>query len=270
MHLGISSYTYPWAVGVPGHRPARPLTVWDLLERAAALRVRCLQVADNLPVDRLPEAAQRKLREQAGQQGVSLEVGTRGIGTEHLRSYLRLAATLGAPLLRVVVDTPDHRPEPDGVVALLGAILPVAAEAGITIAIENHDRFRVGTLAAIVRRLDSPYAGICLDTANSLGALEGPEAVVRALAPLTVNLHLKDFVIRRQPHQLGFTVEGRPAGQGQLDIPWLLREVRAAGREPNAILELWTPPAATLEETVRTEEVWAQESITYLRELLTV
>jgi 3-oxoisoapionate decarboxylase len=52
-----------------------------------------------------------------------------------------------------------------------------------------------------------------------------------------VNLHVKDFTIRRHQHMLGFEVEGTPAGQGMLNIPWLLGRLRDFGCNPNAILE---------------------------------
>ena len=50
MRAGLSSYTYTWAVGVPGYSPARPLTLVQLLERAASLSVSVVQIADNLPL----------------------------------------------------------------------------------------------------------------------------------------------------------------------------------------------------------------------------
>jgi L-ribulose-5-phosphate 3-epimerase UlaE len=103
---------------------------------------------------------------------------------------------------------------------------------------------------------------------NSFGALEGPEVVVDALAPYTVSLHVKDFTIRRVDHQMGFVVEGSPAGQGRLDIPWLLESISEAGCEPNAIIELWTPPDPDLPATIAKEEAWARESVTYMHRLV--
>lgn len=110
--------------------------------------------------------------------------------------------------------------------------------------------------------------GICLDTVNSFGALEGPDVVVRTLGPWTVNLHIKDFGVTRASHQMGFAIEGRPAGQGQLDVPWLLNTLRSLDRDVNAILELWTPPDPTLSETIAREGAWAAESVAYLRGLI--
>ena len=79
---------------------------------------------------------------------------------------------------------------------------------------------------------------------------------------------LTDFVIRRVPSMMGFVIEGCPAGDGRLDIPWLLDCLRAAGRYPNAILELWTPLAGTLEETIVRETAWAEKSIAKLRQFI--
>jgi sugar phosphate isomerase/epimerase len=71
----------------------------------------------------------------------------------------------------------------------------------IRLAIENHDRFSCRVLTKIVRALGGDWAGICSDTTNSLGALEGPQLVVEKLGPLTINLHLKDFTIFRGSHK---------------------------------------------------------------------
>lgn len=133
------------------------------------------------------------------------------------------------------------------------------------IAVENHDRFPSAILAGIVEQAGSEHVGICLDTVNSFGALEGPGVVVPALAPYTLNLHLKEFTVARIPSAMGFTVTGAPAGQGRLDVPWLLGCLRAHGRDVNAILESWPPFGPTLEETIARERSWAETSVGYLR-----
>ncbi len=263
--LGISSYTYTWAIGVPGYPVAAPLSARGLLTKAQALGVKLVQYADNLPLDELAPAELVSLIQDAAAAGVSLEIGTRGIHPAHLRRNLRIAADIGSSILRVVIDKGGHEPGLDEVVATLRPLLPEFAAAGVVLAIENHDRFRTDTLVALMQSLDSPWVGICLDTVNSLGALEGPVAVVDALGPFTVNLHVKDFAIRRVDHQMGFVVEGRPAGAGMLDVPWLL-DTLAAQRGPcGAIVELWTPPQATLTETVSLEADRASESVVNLR-----
>jgi sugar phosphate isomerase/epimerase len=268
MRLGISSYTFPWAIGIPPHVPPAPMTHFDLLAATRTLGVTVVQICDNLPLTALDRSGYARVMAAAQAHGIQLEIGTRGIAPENLQRHLALAVQAQSPIVRVVIDTTSHHPSPDAVIRRISAVMPEYEAEGITLAIENHDRFTTKTLLAILRTVGSPCLGICLDTVNSFGALEGPEAVVTALAPWTVNLHVKDAAVVRSCHQLGFTIEGRPAGQGQLDIPWLLAMLRATGREVNAILELWPPLLPDLEDTIRLEARWAEESIAYLRTLI--
>jgi sugar phosphate isomerase/epimerase len=269
MRLGIGSYTYVWAVGVPGYPPpAEPMTTAILLRTAVELGVRVVQIADNLPLHRLNTPDLEALAGQANKAGISLEVGTAGIEPGHLREYLRLAIKLKSALVRVVIDTADHHPAPDEIVTILRPVMPAFEQAGVCLAVENHDRFPAATLATILDRVNSPCIGICLDTANSIGCLENLETVLGALAHRVVNLHVKDFAVFRPPHLKGFIVEGRPAGQGQLDVPRLLNRLRAAGRDPNVIVELWPPPEPTTAAAVAKEAAWAKESVRYLRQFI--
>lgn len=268
MKLGLSTYAYTWSIGVPGYPPEKPMTALDLLARAAHLGVCVVQVADNLPLDQLSPADLDAFQAYAVQQGIQVEVGTRGIAPAHLRCYLDLAVRFHSPILRVVIDTPTEHPSPEEVVETLAPLEAEFARAGVVLAIENHDRFAAPVLAEMVRRLETHWVGVCLDTVNSFGALEGPQAVVEVLGPLVVNLHVKDFTIFRAGHMMGFTIEGRPAGQGKLDVPWLIGVLQQYGRSFNAILELWTPPEPTLAETIAKEQQWAQASVAYLRGLI--
>jgi sugar phosphate isomerase/epimerase len=266
MRLGVGSYTFVWAVGVPGYeQPPEPLTAAKLLDLAAELGVGLVQIADNLPLDRLTAAERQSLLRQAEGLGIGLEVGTCGIRPEHLRTYLRIASELRSPLLRVVIDTEDEQPAVDDIVQSLGQVLPDFESAGVTLAIENHDRFPAAVLASLIERCGSPRLGICLDTANSLGCGEDLQTVLRVLGPWIVNLHIKDFTARRLPHNKGFIVEGCPAGEGLVNVPRLLAELQRLGRDASAILELWPPPEATIQQSIAKELDWTRRSLRYLR-----
>jgi len=268
MRLGLSSYACTWAVGIAGFPPERPMGAMDLLERAASLGVHVVQVADNLPLDRLSAGELDAFAARAAALGIEIEVGTRGIGPEHLRVYLRLAQRLRSRILRVVVDTAEHRPDEDEIVERLRALTPEMERADVCLAIENHDRHEVRTLVRIIERVASGQVGSCLDTTNSFGALEGPAVVVDTLAPYAVNLHLKDVVVRRANQMMGFVIEGRPLGQGQMDIPRILQKLRALHRDPNCIIELWTPAEPALIETIAKEAAWAEASVQYARRFI--
>ena len=268
MRLGIGSFAYAWAIGVPGFAPPRPMTALDLVERAAELGLGLVQIGDNLPLHRLSERALDELQARAAALSVDIEVGTRGIAPEQLVHYLELAERFSSPILRIVIDTALHRPDPAEVLSTLRPLLERFERADVILAIENHDRFAAATLADLVAELASPCVGICLDSINSLGALEGTKEVTAILAPFVVSLHVKDVIIRRSNETMGFVVEGRPAGQGMIDVPWLIGEMRAKARSPNAILELWPPKGSTIEESIATEDEWAKTSIRYLRALI--
>jgi 3-oxoisoapionate decarboxylase len=266
--LGVGSFAFAWAIGVPGHPPARPMDAVAFLDRAAALGAEIAQIGDNLPLQDWTQADLERLRVHAEALGLTLEVGTRGIEGDHLPHYAEIARTLSSALLRVVIDTERHRPTPDEVVATVRRALPALERTGVTLAVENHDRFPVATLAALVREIGSERVGICLDTVNSLGSLEGPDAVLEALGPYVVNFHVKDARIERLSHNMGFLVSGTPAGQGMLDLPGMLRRLSELGRAPNVILESWPPPEGDLEATIRKEAAWAEASMPYLRSVL--
>jgi len=275
MRLGISSYTFGWAVGTEQYRPPHALSAGDLIDRASALGVGVLQICDNLPRQTFQPASIQDISRRAAQRGLSIELGTRGCRPEHLLQCIAAARVLGSPILRVVLDEHDDRPGEAAIIERLSAVLAESGNSGaspVALAIENHDRFKAAELVRILRGLATrgfppPAVGICLDTVNSFGALEGPESVVEALGPYVVNLHLKDFAVRRMPHLQGFIVEGRPAGDGMLDVPWLLRRLRALSRfDFNAIIELWTPPEAETLETIRKEAEWAQASVHTVRQ----
>jgi sugar phosphate isomerase/epimerase len=239
-----------------------------LLHKAAEMGVKVVQIADNLPLDRLSASEQSNLLTEARLLDLDLEVGTRGIAPEHLQNYLEIAVRFGSPILRTLLDTKEHKPSPDEAAELLRSVLPEFERAGVTIAVENHDRFKSTALLDIVGRCESPFIGICLDTVNSFGALEGPDEVVKNLGPHTVNLYFKDFRIHRLDHNMGFLVEGTPAGKGMLDAPWLLDRLQAFDHPFNTILELWSVPEPDPLATTEKESAWAAESITYLRTLI--
>jgi sugar phosphate isomerase/epimerase len=263
MKLGISSYTYTWSVGVPGSEPPEP---WDermLVRKAVELGVECLQIADNLPLHSLGMERIVELKKLAGEHRICLEVGARGMTPEQLDNYVEIAHTLGSNILRFVIDCEGFRPSVDEVVWIIKGALPDLERRGIKLAIENHDRLKAREFKEILEKASSEHVGICLDSVNSMGAGEGIGTITRILAPYTINLHIKDFLVQRHSHMMGFNIEGRPAGKGQLPLSWMLDQLGPGCR--SAILELWTPPEKEITATTAKEQQWAAESIEYLK-----
>ncbi|MFH0759513.1 MAG: TIM barrel protein [Bacteroidota bacterium] len=266
MKPGISSYTYTWAIGVPGKEPKNPMTIFQLIQKAAELGVPSVQVADNLPLDRYSGTEMRTIRDFADHLGIQIEVGAREMTPDNLEKYIRIAVFLKSPIVRFVIDGDGFQPEMQEIHLIIKQALPLLEANKIVLAIENHDRFTSAGFVEMVEKAGSKAVAICLDTVNSMGAGEGLETVIGRLAPLTVNLHVKEFTVQRVSHKMGFVIEGCPLGEGMLPVRELIQKV--PGTCHSAILEQWTPPEDTLEKTIEKEARWAELGIQYLKSIL--
>lgn len=265
MDLGISTYTYTWAFGVPGHAPQNPMGPEDLIKKAFDHGLGRVQLADNYALEKLSKAELEDLAGFASSHNVIIEVGARGLKPDRLDTYLEIARIVGSPFLRFVIDEKGYEPDIPEITQVIHTKLPKFREAGIPLAIENHDRFKCGELVQIIQETDPETVGICLDTVNSFGAGEGVQEVLGQLMPYTLNFHIKDFAIRRKYHQMGFDIAGTPAGSGFLDIPQMVKALQKFGKCSSCTLELWTSPEDKLENTIEKENLWAEKSLGYLK-----
>ena len=265
MKLGISTYAYTWSIGFPGAEPVCPMTAVDLLAKAHELGIMVVQIGPNLPIDQLSERELEAVVQQAREWGIELELGTRGLEPKHLVHWISLAKQVGARFLRTTPEVTGGRlPELSVLLRNLNAVIPELAGQSVKLGIENG-QIPASQIAGVLDELGSPWVGVTLDTVNSLAIPEGTEHVVQTLARYTVCLHVKEFVVQRMWHMMGFTVEGRPVGKGQLNVPWLLEKLSDVGVSPNAVLEVWPPQQKTLEETIALEQAWVIESVQALR-----
>jgi len=244
------------------------MPVRELVDKASSYGISLVQIADNLPVEYLTEGELELLAGYSTEKGIALEMGGRGLTTEHTMKCLHAAGILRSPILRMVIDAAGYEPSVPDIKGIIRDLLPEFRSRKIRLAIENHDRLKAGEFEDIIISAGSDWVGICLDSVNSMGAGEGFETVSEILAPYTLNLHIKDFSIHRVSHKMGLIIEGCPAGKGMLDIPGLIGLISSYGRCDSAILELWTPPAENIEATIKKEARWAEESIEYLKPLI--
>jgi 3-oxoisoapionate decarboxylase len=263
MKLGISSYTFTWAIGVPGSLPEKRLNETDLLNIAKDLNLSLVQIADNLPLDIMPAAQLENLIQKADENNIQLEVGSKILDPVNLERYICIAEKIKSKILRFIIDGDDFKPKITEIISIIKNAEPELRKRGITLALENHDRLLASEYVQIMDKVNSPYVGICLDCANSFGAGEGFHEVVEQLAPFAVNFHLKEVYIKRKYHKMGFDIEGRPFGEGCLPLKWMLE--RLTSKCQTAILEQWTPPEETLQATILKEHEWANKSISYLK-----
>ena len=108
----------------------------------------------------------------------------------------------------------------------LNLAAPVVARHHIRLAVENHKDWRADELLAILKRVGNDHVGVCLDTGNSIALLEDPMEVVEALASRAFTTHFKDMGL--EEYRQGFLLAEVPLGTGVLDLPRVVRVVRAA------------------------------------------
>ena len=269
MQLGISSWAYPWSIGVNGYpKPTQPMTVFQLLEQTKELDATVLQIADNLPLDKMTSADLDALKRDSAGMGIAIEAGTRGIEPDWLLRYLDLSLAVGAKLLRTLTQTATSKPNGQQVVAWIEQALPRFEAAGVVIALENNEAHLPREYARFVQQIGSPSFGICLDTANSLGTPETTAVVVETLAPHALCLHYKEYGIARLDHRMGFHVVGREPGKGMVDAAWVVRKVAGHGRKANVILEQWPPYMGEIDSSVTMEKQWARQGVAVLKAAL--
>jgi sugar phosphate isomerase/epimerase len=103
---------------------------------------------------------------------------------------------------------------------------PVIEKHEVRMAVENHKDLTAAEQLDLIRKLDSPLIGICLDTGNNIALLETPAKTVELLTPHTFTTHIKDMGV--EEYSDGFLLSEVPLGTGFLDLPGLIAPLRRA------------------------------------------
>lgn len=260
--IGLSTYAFFWQ---HSDRAPEPLTLSEMLYRTREAGVDLFQVCDYAPLLSYSAAELQGIRSLADDLGITLELGTKGLQTEHLATFLSIAEVFGATFVRSMVNAPDSTPTLVEAESLLRAALPAFEAAGVTLALETYEQVSSADLVALVETVASPALGITLDPANSVAALEHPRDVVERTAPYVRGIHVKDFAFSRRGGWVGFTLEGVPLGTGLLDYDHLVSTVRPEERGINQVIEHWLTWRDSFDETARLENEWNSHNLSYLR-----
>jgi len=215
---------------------------WDarqLVDHAQRLRCDSLFITDFGPFrGRHDDTSLGEIRRYAADRGVGLVLGSwsvcptsrsfkRDWGTaeEHLALGIRMAAALGSPAFRVVLGSHDDRGTEGGIaariadtVAVLAHCRPLARDAGVRIAVENHAGDMTSReLAALVAEAGDDTVGVNFDSGNACWTLEDPVAALANVAPLVATTSLRDTMIWETP--AGVTTQWTAMGEGCTDLP---------------------------------------------------
>jgi len=177
------------------------------------------------------------LREYAEAQGMFIEASASlpraPDDVERFAEMVRTAKQTGAKIIRIAIggrryeqfdNAEQFKAFAERSLESIQLAEPIAAREQMYLAVENHKDWRMSDLLAILKRIDSRYVGVCIDTGNSFALLEDPMEVVRAYAPWAFSVHLKDMTVCE--YEEGFLLADVPLGDGSLDLPAMIDLLR--------------------------------------------
>jgi inosose dehydratase len=151
-----------------------------------------------------------------------------------IRSACELAATFGASRLvvgggarRASGTTPDDY---DRLGAALDSVADLAAEHGLDASYHPHLSTIVESPDELDRLMERTRIGFCPDTAHLAAGGGDPAELIRRYADRLRHVHLKDVALE--------TLRFLPLGQGDLDLPDIVRAVREADYDSWLVVEL--------------------------------
>jgi sugar phosphate isomerase/epimerase len=218
------------------------------LEYARSLGARGVQVGIGARDDAFADAL-RARAEAAGMDVEGIVTPPRDEGDlARFEAEIRTARRAGATIVRTAMlsgrryeafdSLAAYRQFADRSAASLALAAPIVARHGARLAVENHKDWRAEELVALLNKIGSDHVGVCVDTGNSMTLLEDPMEVVEALAPWAMTTHFKDMGV--EEYERGFRVAEVPLGAGLLDLPRIVRTLRAAKPKIPINLEMIT------------------------------
>jgi sugar phosphate isomerase/epimerase len=247
MKIGIDSYCYHRYFGevYSFQKPCRVRwTADDFIQRAVELRVDGVSLETCFLPGSAPGFWQRlKEKLEANRLEVvlawghpdGLEGGTNTGALADLVRSIFVASELGCTVMRIVGSSlrfrdQPHEPQLRQLVGMLREATKVAADQGVILAMENHIDFTAREILQLIEEVSSANFGVNFDTGNALRLFEDPVEEAKLLAPYIHATHIKDLSPRRggSPREWNFW-ESVPAGYGVVDIPGVMRALRAQG-----------------------------------------
>jgi sugar phosphate isomerase/epimerase len=257
--------------------PGRRMNMDEFLQRAGELGVAGVSL-ESCFFPRIDAGTIAQLREALDARGFErvwawghphgLRSGTDPAAADDLVRHIAIARDIGAQVMRICcggrrtrpADWQSHR---DALLPLLRSVVGPAEEHGVVLAIENHIDLLADELVELITTIDSPWLGVCLDTANNLRMLEDPQVAAKKLAPYARATHVKDITAKGgDPREFAFW-PSVPLGRGVIDLATIFAYLREAGYAGLLALEIdYLHPAYSDDAQA------VAQSIDYMRTLL--
>lgn len=188
----------------------------QFLDYAAAQKLDVMMFSDLKVYESHDDAYLRDLKKKADDLGLAIHAGTYSIcptskaltkdyGTpaEHLALAIRIAKTLGSPVVRCVLGNGGDRLVEGGIerqientVAVLKQVRQQALDAGVRIAVENHaGDMQAWELVTLIESAGKDFVGATMDSGNAAWTLEDPLMNLEILAPYAVATGIRDTAV---------------------------------------------------------------------------
>jgi sugar phosphate isomerase/epimerase len=270
--LGLFSYSYHLAFGAHEvFTPSKKMNLYEFMDKAKEMGLDGIQI-DAIHLQSDDKRYLDSLKGYAEDQGFYLEYGITGIAEEHLLGHLEIAKRLGASVMRTYIGFNPRQKnvvvqeEVESAVLALNAVKHKAQSHGVRIAVENHCDLTTDELLGLIKKVDSPNIGVCVDLGNFMIHLENPVESVRKLAPYIVNTHFKDYAFSME--NWGFKAFGVALGDGAIDLRAILNILVNEAHLDRIMLEVPVEKEANEEATLKKEDDFVRQSVLYARETL--
>lgn len=233
MLIGLSALSFSYRCGLVGRDTSRvvsvPITVDDLLALAARAGLRSIE----LPVELLPDLADKHLaalREQLVACDLLPILDSDVADIAALEQAIPAAAAIGARVVRTLASpvlegnrsafAHDWAGYLDSVIARLRAVRPLAEAHDVTVAVENHQDLTSDELLRILAEVGGDHIGVAFDPVNAYTVAEDPFTALARLAPHIRTIHLSDY--KAFPSREGWRLVRCALGEGDLNLRRLI------------------------------------------------
>lgn len=253
-------------------------------DRAAAFGARCadagVRLLGSVSVDLVADS-DRWGRLSAAAPGAHFDPTSAGVLTSGwtgdseaaiASTAIRWAAEAGVPILSLVHGQPDranrYSPRPgladqlQRIETNVRTLLPLAADSGVTLALEPHMDYRSAELVRVVEAIASPNLRFVLDVASPLAVTEDPLDAARVSAPYVVATHLRDMRVQALTEVATGALFHTPIGEGHVPVDQILDTLNDQSPDPKAVvhcLKIVTRPEHDV-------EAWLSASLATVRE----
>ena len=260
MYLAISSYSY-------SRKYNEAFSILDAIKHSAETGYKAFEFTDLTPPENISvEDYALQLKQACSEAGLSVcsytvyadflngSNGDIAVETERVKGQVRIAALLGAPVMRHDATWGYERDAgktyKDAITAIaphIRAVTEYAADINIRTMCENHGYMMQDSkrMVELVKTVNHPNFGLLTDIGNFICADENSLQATKAVAKYTFHAHVKDFITLPDAEEYkdcfktrnGTNIKGTIPTEGVIPVAECIRALKKNGYDDALSLE---------------------------------